>query len=152
MVYKTFRGMPTAENGDTSAIWTQRVTAEELDESIADCPHMFQAEIAKAADVRVTVVGDTVFASIIQTPERLLDWRAGDWDTFTYEPYKVPGPIAKALVAYLDHFNLAFGCFDLILDTDENVWWIECNPGGQWGFLPDSDAIADAFAALLQAG
>ncbi|MFC4054074.1 hypothetical protein ACFOY4_30650 [Actinomadura syzygii] len=30
--------------------------------------------------------------------------------------------------------------------------WIECNAVGQWGFLPDSDAIADAFAAVLQAG
>jgi ATP-grasp ribosomal peptide maturase len=152
VVYKTFRGVPAAEHGDTGAIWTQRVTAEELDESIAVCPHMLQVEIAKNADLRVTVVGDTVFASIIKAPERLLDWRAGDWDTFVYEPYEVPGPVAKALVAYLDHFGLAFGCFDLIVDTDEKVWWIECNPNGQWGFLPDAAAIADAFAALLQAG
>ena len=40
-----------------------------------------------------------MFASIIRTPERLLDWRAGDWDTFIYEPYEVPGRVAKALVA-----------------------------------------------------
>ena len=149
VVYKSFRGVPAAEDGRTGAIWTQRITPGELDSSIAVCPHMLQTEIAKTADVRVTVVGTSVFASTIETPEH---WRAGDWDTLSYEPYEVPGPVAEALIRYLDHFGLAFGCFDFALDTHDELCWIECNPNGQWGFLPDAPAIADAFAALLQAG
>jgi hypothetical protein len=31
-------------------------------------------------------------------------------------------------------------------------FFIECNPNGQWGFLPASDSIADAFAEVLQNG
>jgi len=34
--------------------------------------------------------------------------------------------------------------------TDSDDWvWMECNPNGQWGRLPDSAAIADAFAAVM---
>src|SRR5699024_1108734 len=33
---------------------------------------------------------------------------------------------------------------------DRHSWvWLECNPNGQWGWLPDSDDIADAFAHSL---
>jgi hypothetical protein len=53
---------------------------------------------------------------------------------------------------YLDRFGLAFGCFDFAVGDDGRWHWIECNPNGQWGFLPDANAIAEAFAALLQAG
>ncbi|MEU8803018.1 hypothetical protein [Spirillospora sp. NPDC048819] len=55
------------------------------------------------------------------------------------------------LCAYLDRFGLEFGCFDFAVDaTTEELTFIECNPNGQWGFLPESDSIADAFAALLE--
>lgn len=151
VVYKTFRGVPIVD-GNTGAVWTQRVTAGELDESISVCPHLFQAEVAKGADVRVTVVGDQVFAHAISTPDHLLDWRAGDWDALVYEPVELPALLVKALIAYLDHFALAYGCFDFVLDPHDTWYFIECNPGGQWGFMPDADAIAAAFADLLQAG
>ncbi len=49
-----------------------------------------------------------------------------------------------------------FGCFDFALASEHDVpdgWtFIECNPNGQWGFLPDAEAIADAFAETLQKG
>jgi ATP-grasp ribosomal peptide maturase len=152
VVYKTFRGVPASEDGHRGVIWTQRIDAADLDQTIVVCPHMFQAELDKAADVRITVVGDQVFASRIQSPDGLLDWRAGDWDVLSYEKCEVPRPIVEALLAYLGAFGLAFGCFDFIVDPDDTWWWIECNPNGQWGFLPDAEAIANAFADLLQAG
>ncbi|MEU3995450.1 MvdC/MvdD family ATP grasp protein [Streptomyces fungicidicus] len=50
-------------------------------------------------------------------------------------------------------FGLVFGCFDFALtgDGDEPEHWtaIECNPNGQWGWLPDADDITEAFAELL---
>lgn len=70
----------------------------------------------------------------------------------------MPAPIVAALHGYLDRFGLVFGCFDFALEPDgdgaEPYRWtfIECNPNGQWGWLPDSDAIADAFADTLLEG
>ncbi|MCW2919736.1 MAG: hypothetical protein JWN52_7804 [Actinomycetia bacterium] len=70
----------------------------------------------------------------------------------TCTPVDVPEQIAKAMYEYLDRLGLVFGCFDFAVDKGRQWHWIECNPNGQWGFLPDSDHIADTFAALLQAG
>lgn len=151
VVYKTFRGVPHAEN-EAGAIWTQRVRPDELDESIAAAPHMFQAEVQNKTDARVTVVGDRVHASLIRAPGAPLDWRAGDWDRLTYEPVKVPDQVRMDMHRYLGLFGLVFGCFDFAVDSSAQWHWIECNPSGQWGFLPDSEEIAESFAALLRAG
>jgi glutathione synthase/RimK-type ligase-like ATP-grasp enzyme len=151
VVYKAFRGV-TATGGMAGAIWTQRVTAEELDESITVCPHLFQAEVSKGADVRVTVVGTQVFAFTVRTSDRLLDWRAGDWDTLVYEPCEVPDDVRLAMLGYLNRFGLEFGCFDFVIGPDNQWNWLERNPNGQWGFLPDAPRIAEAIADLLQEG
>ncbi|MCT7351343.1 ATP-grasp ribosomal peptide maturase [Streptomyces sp. 15-116A] len=153
VVYKTFRGLPRGEGGCAGAVWTQRIDAATLDESIAVTAHLFQAEIPKRSDVRVTVVGRRVFAQEIITPDRALDWRRGDWDQLAYGSVAVPPRIEAALQSYLRAFGLVFGCFDFALtgcaDEPEAWWAIECNPNGQWGWLPDADAIAGAFADVL---
>ncbi|MFF0574953.1 ATP-grasp ribosomal peptide maturase [Streptosporangium saharense] len=158
MVYKAFRGLPPGPDDQAQAIWTQRVDPIDLDESIAVTAHLFQAEVPKHSDARVTVVGTRVFASQITSLENALDWRSGDHDSLTHVPIAVPDHITWALRAYLDAFKLVFGCFDFALEETGQVaepyrWtFIECNPNGQWGWLPDSDAIADAFAETLLQG
>ncbi|WP_433247273.1 ATP-grasp ribosomal peptide maturase [Streptosporangium sp. CA-135522] len=153
MIYKSFRGVPHASDGSASAIWTQRVTPQELDDSVAVTAHLFQQEVRKAADARVTVIGRNVFASRISSPDGALDWRSGDWEKLVHDPIDVPEPINRALHAYLDRFGLVFGAFDFALETDSGQWiFIECNPNGQWAWLPDSDAMAHAIADVLLEG
>ncbi|WP_171111901.1 MULTISPECIES: hypothetical protein [unclassified Streptomyces] len=37
-----------------------------------------------------------------------------------------------------------------VVPTVPYGWWaIECNPNGQWGWLPDAQAITEAFADIL---
>ncbi|WP_231332013.1 hypothetical protein [Actinomadura graeca] len=152
VVYKSFRGAPPSD-GRTGAIWTQRVDPADLDESVAVTAHLYQQELDKSGDARITVVGRRVFASLIETPDGLLDWRSGDWDELTCTSLELPDGLADMLCTYLDRFGLVFGCFDFAVDRRTgHLIFIECNPNGQWAFLPDADAIADAFATLLQAG
>jgi ATP-grasp ribosomal peptide maturase len=152
VVYKTFRGVPAGPDGLAGAVWTQRIDAADLDESVSATAHLYQQEIDKAADVRVTVVGRQVFASIVHNPGNLLDWRAGDWEKITYEPVTIPPDVGDLLHRFLARFGLIFGCFDLALDRAGAYHWIECNSNGQWGFLPDSAAIAAEFATVLEQG
>ncbi|MCO6009331.1 ATP-grasp ribosomal peptide maturase [Actinoallomurus purpureus] len=153
IIYKTFRGLPPAPDGRAGAIWAQRVDLGTFDDSLAVTAHLFQAEVPKTGDVRVTIVGDQVFAQQITTPDGALDWRRGDWEDLLHTPITVPGPIAIALHRYLASFELVFGCFDFALTgpPHEPEQWvaIECNPNGQWGWLPDAPAIADALARVL---
>ncbi|MEV0592057.1 ATP-grasp ribosomal peptide maturase [Nonomuraea cavernae] len=155
IVYKSFRGVPSAPGGEVAAIWTQRVDPADVDESLALTAHLFQAEVPKTSDARVTVVGDHVFASEITTPDGVLDWRRDDWDRLVHSPIEVPAPIQAAMRSYLDRFGLVFGCFDFALtgSVPERQWmFLECNPNGQWAWLPDADAIAAALADTLLRG
>ncbi|MFG2170582.1 ATP-grasp ribosomal peptide maturase [Streptomyces niveus] len=153
VIYKTFRGLPPSDDGHTGAIWAQRVDPESFDDSLAVTAHLFQAEVRKTGDVRVTVVGRRVFAQRVAAPDGALDWRRGDWDELVHAPIAVPSPIEAALHSYLASFGLIFGCFDFALtgDGDDPAHWvaIECNPNGQWGWLPDAQAITSAFADIL---
>ncbi|MFB6775612.1 ATP-grasp ribosomal peptide maturase [Streptomyces sp. NPDC056337] len=153
VVYKTFRGLPQDEDGHAGAIWTQRVDPSTFDESLCLTAHLFQAEIPKIGDVRVTVVGSRVFAQRITAPAGVIDWRRGDWDQLVHFSIAVPAVIERALSSYLTSFGLVFGCFDFALTGDgcspEDWWAIECNPNGQWGWLPDAPAITEAFADIL---
>ncbi|MGY3203281.1 ATP-grasp ribosomal peptide maturase [Streptomyces sp. TE5632] len=153
VVCKTFRGLPGGDDGHTGAIWTQRVDPEAFDDTLAVTANLLQAEIPKTGDVRVTVVGRRVFAQQIAAPDGALDWRRGNWDALLHAPITVPPPVEAALHAYLASFGLVFGCFDFALtgDGDAPEHWtaIECNPNGQWGWLPDAEDITEAFADLL---
>lgn len=153
VIYKTFRGLPRDEDGHTGAIWAQRVDPDTFDDSLKVTAHLFQAEIPKTGDVRVTVVGEKVFAQQIAAPDGALDWRRGDWDALLHAPIAVPKPVEAALHSYLAAFGLVFGCFDFALTGDgdgaEDWVFIECNPNGQWGWLPDSGDITTAFADIL---
>ncbi|MFF3557763.1 ATP-grasp ribosomal peptide maturase [Streptomyces tsukubensis] len=153
IIYKSFRGLPAADDGRTGAIWAQRVDPAGFDDALMVTAHLFQAEVPKTSDVRVTVVGHHVFAQRITTPDGVLDWRRGDWDDLVHAPVDVPGTVARALHDYLASFGLVFGCFDFALTDDgrapEHWTAIECNPNGQWGWLPDADRIAEAFADIL---
>lgn len=92
VIYKTFRGLPRDEDGHTGAIWAQCVDPDAFDDSLAVTVHLFQAEIPKTGDVRVTVVGRRVFAQQVAAPDGALDWRRGDWNDLIHAPIAVPTP------------------------------------------------------------
>ncbi|MEV4224787.1 ATP-grasp ribosomal peptide maturase [Nonomuraea sp. NPDC049725] len=153
IIYKSFRGVPYAPDGQVAAIWTQPVAAHELDDSLKMTAHMFQAEVHKEADARVTVIGHRLFAHRITSPDGALDWRRDDWDELAHELIDVPEPIEAATRTYLDSFGLVFGCFDFAIEAGTGRWvFIECNPNGQWAWLPEARTMAQAFAHEILEG
>lgn len=152
VVYKTLRWTSyRRSDGVGLTTWTEQVTADEVDESVSVVPHLFQAQVDKIADLRAVVVGERVFA--IRIDSGLLDWRA-DYSALTYKVITLSDQVSKALVAYLEHFGLASGSFDLAIDRDGRYHWLELNPNGQWGWLEDETGLplAAAFADLLEQG
>ncbi|MFC8449468.1 ATP-grasp ribosomal peptide maturase [Kitasatospora sp. NPDC057223] len=151
VVYKTLRWTPYQQDGVGMTTWTEPVTADEIDERITVVPHLFQSRIAKAADIRVVIAGARVFA--VRIDSDLLDWRL-DYEVLTYTVITLPAAIEKTLLAYLEHFRLVSGSFDLVLDHDGGYHWLELNPNGQWGWLEDETGLplTAAFADLLTRG
>ncbi|MFI6277880.1 ATP-grasp ribosomal peptide maturase [Streptomyces sp. NPDC050988] len=151
VIFKTLRWTRYQRDGVPVTGWADPVTAAEIDESVRVVPHLFQAVVDKVADIRVLVVGQQVFAVRIESG--MLDWRR-DYSALSYSVVDLPGPTEKALLAYLDHFGLVSGSFDLAVDRTGGLWWLELNPNGQWGWLQEATGLAmsAAFAELLTQG
>lgn len=105
----------------------------------------------KVADVRVLVVGRRLFA--VRIDSDLLDWRKG-YSALAYSVVDLPDQIGRSLLAYLEHYALVSGSFDLAVDAAGEYWWLELNPNGQWGWLEEKTGLgmAAAFADLLTRG
>jgi ATP-grasp ribosomal peptide maturase len=151
VIYKALRWTPYARNGVGLTTWTEPVRAEEVDDTVRITPHLFQARVDKAADLRVLIVGRRVFT--VRLDSDLLDWRQ-DYSRLRYEVVDLPDRLSRTLLAYLEHYGLASGSFDLAMDRDGEFHWLELNPNGQWAWLEEQTGLemAAAFAHLLAEG
>ncbi|MGA5063308.1 ATP-grasp ribosomal peptide maturase [Streptomyces sp. NPDC054932] len=150
VIFKPLSAPLYLREGVSQTVTVAEVSADEIDDSVAGTMHLFQARIDKTADVRVTVVGERIFAVRIDCD--LLDWRT-DYSTHTYSVIPTPPEVERAIFAYLRHFGLVFGAFDFALTHDE--WtFIECNPSGQWAWMepPTGLPMTAALADLLERG
>ena len=124
---------------------------------ISSCPVIFQRRIEKTLDVRVTVVGSHVFSCAIfsqESDETKLDWRRGSNPALRHEVFDLPPETASKCVEIVRSQNLRFGAIDLIQDDSGKLWFLECNPNGQWAWienrtgLPIASAISDELIRL----
>lgn len=147
VIFKTLRWTPYQRDGVPVTGWA----ATEIDERVSLVPHLFQAAVDKVADLRVLVFGREVFAVRIESGT--LDWRK-DYSALSYRVVDLPDHAEKALLACLDHYGLVSGSFDFAVGKGGDLWWLELNPNGQWGWLEESTGLAmsAAFAELLTQG
>jgi glutathione synthase/RimK-type ligase-like ATP-grasp enzyme len=148
-------GYITSESGN-KGIFTSHVRKtdlEELDE-LHLAPVIFQEFIEKVSDIRVTVIGEELFAAEIlsQTDESSrVDWRAADKPILEHRAHILPGNISVACKALVRGLGLHFGAIDLALDEDGGYTFFEINPNGEWVWLEDylGFCISDSIAAWL---
>lgn len=133
-------------------IFTNKINRDKLEEldRIQSCPSIFQSNITKEADIRVTVVGEKVFAARIESQkytENEIDWRRGN-NIIDHNYIELPTEIENKCVNFVKKLNLLFGAIDLVLDQEGNFYFLEINPNGQWAWiekrleLPISNEIA----------
>ena len=153
-VAKTVRTALIESNGKEQVIFTSRLT-ELPDEDafpISAAPAIYQEEVEKLSDIRVTVVGDRVFAVSIDSQshqETVTDWRKGMHVNLEHRVVKLPDDIETNCMSLVKRFGLRFAAIDLVQDRSSNYWFLELNPNGQWGWiekrtgLPIAAAIVD---------
>ncbi|HMI09617.1 MAG TPA: hypothetical protein VK497_04470 [Candidatus Saccharimonadales bacterium] len=120
-------------------------------------PSIFQQAVDVSLDLRITVIGDQVFAASIQenntdTNSAVRDWRIGLYrDGMTIRAYDLPSNLAKQCVKLVQNLGLKFGAIDMILDNAGKYWFLENNPNGQWAFVEEAtnQLIGKALADLL---
>jgi glutathione synthase/RimK-type ligase-like ATP-grasp enzyme len=134
-------------------------TLEEFRESIHLAPLFIQKRISKKAEYRVTLIGKQHFVCRLDVdhlndPDVDMDWRVIEPDKVTHVPDTLPDSYIYKLRQMLEIFGLNFGAFDIIRDDDDELYFIELNPNGQWYWIeiltqmPMVKAMADLITEL----
>ncbi|MBT2487329.1 ATP-grasp ribosomal peptide maturase [Streptomyces sp. ISL-96] len=149
VIYKPLATPLYRLDGMSSTVKVEEVSADEIDDSISGTAHLFQHRVEKIADVRLTVMGEQIFA--VRIDSDLLDWRT-DYSKLTYSVVPLPPGTEESIRAYLKHFGLVFGAFDLAIDAVGQWWFLECNASGQWAWLEPETGLpmTAAMADLLE--
>ncbi|MGH4012414.1 MAG: ATP-grasp ribosomal peptide maturase [Pseudonocardiaceae bacterium] len=122
--------------------WTRWLSPQDRGDlrGIETTAHQLQYWAPKRFECRAVVVGQEIFAVAIHAGSQAsyVDWRS-DFPALSYEVMELPEPVAKGLRMFLAELGLVYGAFDLVIGGDvrgeDTVWLLECNPGGQYGFL-----------------
>lgn len=145
---------------DSLGIYTSPVTRKQLDDDVAirRAPCFFQEHLPKAADLRVTVIGERIFAVEIRSqedPDGTVDWRRGSITQMPHVSHQLPAAIEAKCHELLRHYGLHYGAIDLVLTPDGEYFFLEINPSGQFSWvegltrLPLFDTLADLLTAPL---
>lgn len=143
-----------------AAIFTNRLRREDMTdfESLSLAPVTFQEFVPKASDIRVTIVGNHLFAAEIlsQSDESsAVDWRATDTPDLPHRQHELPFDVAEKCLLLLNRLGLAFGAIDLALTNDGDYVFFEINPNGEWVWIeeklgfPISHCLAEWLSAEM---
>ncbi len=148
-----------APDGGNLSVPTSRVTKERLTEldALPLTGGIFQEYIEKEYELRVTVMGDRIFAARINSQENpdqvgRVDWRFGEYTHDAAEAYTLPAPIAEKCRLLVKSYGLEFGAIDLIKTPDGRYVFLEINPNGQWAWLEEltGDPYIETFVSFLR--
>lgn len=148
VVYKAFSA--------TEEAWreTRRFRPEELEllDQVKYAPVIFQEYIDAVYDIRITLVGDEIFAAAIHSQQTSYptDFRM-DMGNAKITPVELPDAVQERLRQYRRALGLQYGAVDMRLRADGRYVFLEINPAGQWLFIEEAtkQPIAAALARLL---
>ncbi|WP_037501175.1 MvdC/MvdD family ATP grasp protein [Solirubrobacter soli] len=150
--------LTTADGDEALVRYTEPVRPRDLVhvEDLRLCPVLVQPYVEKRLELRVTVVGERVFAAAIHSQasnHTRLDWRRYDDARTPITPFALPGELADRCRALVRALGLCYGAIDLVLTPDDRFVFLEINPNGQylWIELATGLPIGAAVADLLEA-
>lgn len=162
VVYKSYRQERWSGERDQPGTFvnhTAVVSREDLADArmLARCPGIFQQRLAPAYELRVTVMGDQFFCVRIDVSDdarHVPDWR-GDKLGMRLSIHATDESLRDLCRAYMAKAGIVFGCFDFIVATSGQTYFLEVNPMGQFLWqeqrLPELPLL-DAMCAFLSSG
>ncbi len=116
--------------------------------------HFFQRQVEKVADIRVTVVGEEIFAGRIESQQGTgkVDFRL-DYSVPVLN-WELPPDLAQDCLKLMRLLGLNYGALDFCLDEAGQHIFLEINPAGQFLWLEEAlgQPISAALAQLLSGG
>jgi hypothetical protein len=157
-VIKGVRGGYVVHPQGAVKLVTRRVefADDEFEAGLGFSPVIVQREIAKARELRVTVVAGECFCMTTNCagmPDgvvdiRLLDYESERW-RFSGEP--APENVVRDSLRVVQALGLSYAGLDWVVDEDNVAYFLECNPLGsfKWAEMCTGHDITRAIAAQL---
>lgn len=100
---------------------------------------LFQEKIEKKYEIRVFVLGTECYSMAIfsqKNVQTVVDFRHYDIEKPNRNvPYHLPKKIKKNILRFMKEIGLNSGSIDLIKGTDDEYYFLEVNPVGQFGMV-----------------
>jgi len=99
---------------------------------------IFQPNILKQFELRITVVGDEVFATKIDSQankQAKTDWRKEDFKKLRHEEYTLGSSVRERCLQLVRKMNLSFAAIDAIVTPENLLIFLEVNCNGQWAWI-----------------
>lgn len=160
VIFKPFHSAHWGLGKAAAHLNTTRLTEShfkgELIDSIRQGPGIFQQEVQKRSELRVTVIGGRCYALRIFSQEQAstqVDWRCDATLSHTRsEAVHLPSEIETKCLGTCGRLGLEFGCIDLVECPDGGIVFLEVNEMGQFLWVEESAPeieLLRAFAAHL---
>lgn len=137
---------------------------ETMKDAILNGAFIFQEYVPKKYELRVTIVDSKIFACKIdsqatENEDIKLDWRNYHQEddsgkTLPHSIIKLPEKIENACLEIMKNYNLNYGAIDLIVTPDDEYYFLEINPSGNYGWIeqltgaPISETISEYLISL----
>lgn len=130
-------------DGRSKMLFSNIVSKEKIDKLnlLKLTPSIFQAYIEKDYELRVTIVGEEIFAAKVLSqsdPDTMVDWRRKPLRFFACEFPEKTGSQCKEMMKRL---GIAFGAFDFIKTKEDQYYFLEVNPNGQWVWIENDTGL-----------
>ena len=127
-------------------IHTTLITDEDLknDDALSACPAIYQNFLEKLCDIRVTVVGDEIFACRIKAQQRedaYVDWRAAGHAALDIQQCKLEASIADRCRALMRELGLQTAGINLIDPQEGHTVFLEINAAAQWVWVQEATGL-----------
>ena len=144
-------------SGGIAVTETFEIKADQLpaDEVLTYAPAIYQEMVVKKFDVRMVLLGTTVYSYSLHNPKGALDWRqdAGQ-GLVEVRSIETPSEVEAAVLEFARKAGISFGSLDFAIDAEGRWWFLEINEEGQFLWLDEFNPevkMQEKFLAFLTA-
>ncbi|WED42952.1 hypothetical protein [Legionella cardiaca] len=157
VIYKPLCANFWFEEKQTKISYTTKIKFMDLpnNQLLQLVPGIFQKEIKKKYELRVTCFGDYLVAVKLNSQEHkdgYIDWRAIPRGIMAIEPYHLPSELARKIRLFMQKMGLVFGAFDFIVTPGNEYIFLEVNEQGQFLWIEEYNSelkMLDIFVNFL---
>jgi glutathione synthase/RimK-type ligase-like ATP-grasp enzyme len=143
------------------SMYTHRVANEDLlrFDDLTYAPCILQERLHKQSDLRVTVVGDRIFATEIDsqsTKNGRDDMHRCPLKDLPKRAVKLDDTVGELCLKIINSLGLKYGAIDFVINKNSSLTFLEVNPTGDWYWIeyqtgqPITDAMVDLMEVLIK--